>query len=472
MADDPWSEFRVQATPTAPTTAVPQTSPGGDPWAEFRSKQQPGAAPPSQPYSLGPISDVAELGARGINYLAQNYLPESLRPAPRAPGPIGTPVNLPFIGQPSATGLAKGMYESAVSGATLPGDVYAGRVDPLSPEGIRRATDLASITPLSSVPGVAYRAPQVTAPLSSDAIKGAATATYDAIRDQSRAVPLSADYLRAAADDVGAWVNQIGPRAKTAGAAHTAINDIAKPASRGDLGDLVESFRELGKVARENPGDNIAAANMARDRLGGIIDAIQPGLTNTLREADKNYAIAAGSRTVQEKIAKAVEDANQAGLGGNVGNRIRQQFKLGGDVPAWMTPEVEAAYRRVTDPGMGVNTLRNLSGFDPTQSRLGMLMGMGQLAATPFTGGWSTIPMAAGAAARPLYDRMMQNRAAQISQALRAEAPATLAQPGYTSLPGGVLGQQLPMMPSWPTGVLSIGAPRQQPPVPLLPQYL
>lgn len=38
---------------------------------------------------------------------------------------------------------ARGMVNSAVSGATLPGDVATGRVDPMSDEGVRRTQDLA-----------------------------------------------------------------------------------------------------------------------------------------------------------------------------------------------------------------------------------------------------------------------------------------------------------------------------------------
>lgn len=54
------------------------------------------------------------------------------------------------------------MVQGAWSGVTLPGDVYAGRVDPLSDEGIRRAADLAGTVTLGSgampARGVEFRA--------------------------------------------------------------------------------------------------------------------------------------------------------------------------------------------------------------------------------------------------------------------------------------------------------------------------
>jgi hypothetical protein len=55
-----------------------------------------------------------------------------------------------------------GLVQGAVSGATLPGDVYQGKVDPLSDEGIQRATDLAGLAMTGGVAG-AKMAPGETA---------------------------------------------------------------------------------------------------------------------------------------------------------------------------------------------------------------------------------------------------------------------------------------------------------------------
>src|SRR6059036_3932607 len=82
---------------------------------------------------LGPIAGAAELGARGINAIAQS-LPEGIRPAPRAPQPLPYG-KLPFVGEPSNRGL----YESLKDAVKLPGEVMAGKVDPLSEEGIHRS---------------------------------------------------------------------------------------------------------------------------------------------------------------------------------------------------------------------------------------------------------------------------------------------------------------------------------------------
>jgi hypothetical protein len=64
------------------------------------------------------------------------------------------PTAQPWLGIPVA--LARKAIQSAapmaVSGATLPGDVYAGRTDPNSDEAIRRSTYLALTMPLAAMP--------------------------------------------------------------------------------------------------------------------------------------------------------------------------------------------------------------------------------------------------------------------------------------------------------------------------------
>lgn len=58
----------------------------------------------------------------------------------------------PSLGEALATTWPVKMAKSAYEAATLPGDVYAGRVDPMSDEGIGRAFDLAGLVTLGSYP--------------------------------------------------------------------------------------------------------------------------------------------------------------------------------------------------------------------------------------------------------------------------------------------------------------------------------
>eukprot|EP01031_Cornospumella_fuschlensis_P051405 gene51405-62861_t len=52
------------------------------------------------------------------------------------------------------------MVKSAWSGLTLPGDVYAGKVDPLSEEGLSRAMDTAGLAAMGSIPSAVMRKPR------------------------------------------------------------------------------------------------------------------------------------------------------------------------------------------------------------------------------------------------------------------------------------------------------------------------
>jgi len=100
---------------------------------------------------------------------------------------------------------------------------------------------------------------------------------------------------------------------------------------------------------------------------------------------------------------------------------------------------------------MGVNMLRPFAAFDPTSRALGpMLSGMAGFA---HPGALAAMPVGMGA--RAMYDRILKNRAAGISPAMRAEAPATLAQPSYSA--GGAVG--LPAL-SPPTSLLQLMAPQ------------
>jgi len=422
-------------------------------------------------YSYGPISDVAELGARGINWLTQQ-LPESIRPAPREPQPMFQPTNLPLIGQPSATGMASSLYQTGKGAVTLPGDVYAGRVDPLSEEGIQRATDLASLTPLSSLPSVAQRAG--TPALTSTGIKDTASAAYDAVRAHTQDIPLGAPakldmmekltgipsktakttnpYSESLANNVRTTLDQAGTREMVAPETHALLDKIAKAK---DASDLVNARERLGQIIREGSGKDVAAASIARKIVNDALDELAPGTSSVLANADRNYAIAGRSEQFDTRVSRAELRAEQRGSGGNVGNAIRQAIEpLTMPDAKFVSPEVLTAAQNVTQPGWMVNALRPLSIFDPTRHKLSLF---GQASTLPLTFMAGGIFPAAGQAAlggvgygaRAMYDRILKNRAAQVTQAIRAEAPATMAQPGYqaagpTAMP---LRQPPPMLP-------------------------
>lgn len=353
-------------------------------------------------------------------------------PAKVASEDVPGQINIPGIGKPSLIGMAKGLWNTAKSAATLPGDVYAGRVDPTSEEGIRRATDMAAVAQMGAVPTVARRA--ATPALKSAEIQAKAEASYNTLRDQARAIPLGESHSQALADHVRAVVNERGPRAKMAPQTHIEINDIAKAR---DVGDLIDSRKALAKIVREGEGEDIAAAKMAINNLDAAIERVAHKSISILRTADKNYAIAKKAADVETKLEDARRQASTFGSGGNEGNKIRQTFRpmLEKGRDERLSDNVRQAVERTVQPGAAVNALRPLAIFDPTQ-KVGLGLGAASLG--------SSIPlMPAGYAARAMYDRILRKRAEGISEAMRAEAPANVVQPGYR--PGGIVG--MPQLP-------------------------
>src|SRR5689334_19391737 len=94
----------------------------------------------------------------------------------KVPGQISIP--LPGGGSftPSLIGMVKGLLNAGVDAATLPGDVYAGKLDPLSDEGIGRSANLATMTALPSA-GRTLARPAVNASVASE-LKDAARPTF------------------------------------------------------------------------------------------------------------------------------------------------------------------------------------------------------------------------------------------------------------------------------------------------------
>jgi hypothetical protein len=182
---------------------------------------------------------------------------------------------------------------------------------------------------------------------------------------------------------------------------------------------------------------------------------LSPELVGRIKEADKNYAIASDVSKQEKGIANAIEEAGNAGTGGNVGNKIRQavekDLKKARD-KGYLTPEVQTAMEGVTKPGWAVNALRPISAFDPTHSKLGMF-GAGAVAREAMGNPLLASLPIAGYAARAAYDRIMTQRAAKISDAMRAQSPAAMARPGA---PGGIFaGRQAPDLAQ--IGILNLG---------------
>lgn len=359
-----------------------------------------------------------------------------------APKDVPGQISLPGIGKPSMIGLIRGLYETGKSAATLPGDVYAGRVDPLSEEGIKRATDFASIV----VPGgraAVVRRPG-SAPMTTAEIKAGAGKMYDEVTEASRAAPLAAppppkDLMAPmtgvtrkveegiSGADIAQQVRKIAdeptmPRPRAAPEAWKQIDEIEKAR---DIGDLIDIRRNLVELTRGG-GQDVAAAAAALNRLDPQIDFFLPGTTAKLRAADKSYAKAHQVADVETAV-KAIGDTQMPSV--SEATRLQRAFRplLDKGRDKYMSPEARAAVKAVAKPGMGVGMLRTLGAFDPRGIWGATALG----AASVPTMGKAMLLAPAAMAARAARERIMANRAQQAIEALRADAPVNMMQPGY-----------------------------------------
>lgn len=155
----------------------------------------------------------------------------------------------PYIGSPNfrLSTILRHVFDTAKSGATLPGDVYAGRVDPTSEEGIERAADLAMFaTPVA--PKAVPRAAAPSAP--------------------AAAAPARAE-IAAAAENVGmeiprvalmpSWVQKVGAGISDLPVIGAPLQRSAEKALGQAEQRVGETAFELGAASREGAGAGVQA---------------------------------------------------------------------------------------------------------------------------------------------------------------------------------------------------------------------
>jgi hypothetical protein len=369
-------------------------------------------------------------------------------------------VNLPFIGTPSAMGMAQGLAESAKSAYTLPGDVYAGRVDPLSEAGIGRAANMAMLTQLPTPPSVARRA-ATGAPLAAEKIEAQATKGYEAAREAARATEMGGgaklgEYVH---DKIVDQLHQIAPRETLAESVYSKLSGLKRAK---DVGDLIEMRQAIGKIAREGDGSEIRAAMVAKGLLDQEIDSFIPGMSERLIGLDKNYAIAGSVQRLEEGAAAQRTLADSGGP--REGTRLREFGRrvVKSDKP-YITPEVRAAGEELATGNRGKQAIAQL---DPARGGLPMyLQILGNLGGLA-TGGVGHIPtMAMGGAGYitgKVYDRAQRAALERLSEAMRREAPAAIEAGGFT-LPTNVgIQPRLPTPLTYPPLMLAPPDRRQR----------
>lgn len=397
--------------------------------------------------------------------------------APSAAGPSPKPFNvLPFSEDQAGKvhfDPHAGVLGSVLDAFNAPGDAYQGKFDPFSPEGERRALNMATvISPVNpavragdfAIPGVAKNLMQETpAAPAAAALKEATTAGYDAVKATGATYPGQA--VGAFATNAVKDLNDEGFIAEIAPQTHAVLGKLANPpdGSTITLTNLDAARKSLGRVAGnfQNPTEQAASSR--------AINQIDDFISNSGQNAGASTPESEAARLIQEARGNAaagfrsdritgVEDAAQlraaaANSGQNTGNALRSRITsmlLDPKQTRGFSPEELAAARQVVEGTTTSNALRYTGNMLGGGGGLGhSLVGAGGAVAGGLLGGAEgagvgavTLPLVGSAAthgANLLVNRqvnalndLIRKRSPLYQQTLR-DTPYTTANPGVST---------------------------------------
>jgi hypothetical protein len=192
-------------------------------------------------------------------------------------------------------GWPAAMYEGIKSAVTAPTDVVEGRLDPESPEGVKRAMDFTSaalaVNPAvasgsRAIPGVLrnMRKANPKAP-SVDQLLESSEAAYEGIR--AMGVDYSSDAVKSLADDISRELTEKGILAELAPKTHAVLGKLQTPpdGSVASIEGLIAARRAFGNAAGDftNPTERLAAQRVI-DRLDEFLE--KPDQASVVARAD------------------------------------------------------------------------------------------------------------------------------------------------------------------------------------------
>lgn len=343
---------------------------------------------------------------------------EVATPAPAAPSQPWSgsilPVSRDAQGNVSFDSNA-GILGSIKRAVTLPAEVYRGEVDPMSEEGIRRATEMAGVvTPVNpavraadyAIPGArnALVPAKKTRVPTAEELKAAGSAGYDAVRDMG--VEYSSDAVAAAAKVAKQALEQDGILGNLAPKTHRIIDDLANPpeGSTATSAGIEAARRAFGNAAKDfnNPTEQLAASR-AIDVLDGFVQAPDPASVvagpapaagKALADARANYAASKRSDALTGVQDAADLRAAAANSGQNIDNAIRSRLAsllLSPKGSRGFTPAELAEIRKVAEGTLLRNAARNTGNLLGGGGGLGAVVTGGGLAATGLAAGSQTL---------------------------------------------------------------------------------
>jgi hypothetical protein len=246
-----------------------------------------------------------------------------------------------------------GILGSIKRAISLPGDVYTGKVDPMSDEGIGRSMELAGIaSPVNPAVrlgdfalGSVTRGMRKPPPPSAEALRSASGAGYDAARNMG--VDYSSEAVGKLASGLRTGLEQDGILAELAPKTFSVLGKLesAPEGSVAPLSGIEAARRAFGNASKDfnNPTDQLAANRLVRGldefMSGSDPSAVVAGPAaaagKAITDARGNYAAARRSETLMGRgeqdyssVANRADlNAGTANSGQNLDNAIRQQAK-------------------------------------------------------------------------------------------------------------------------------------------------
>jgi hypothetical protein len=399
-------------------------------------------------------------------------LPEGFaldQPAPAKAQQPGINIPNPIIGgesfHPSLIGMVKGLLGSVQSGVTLPRDVYQGKVDPLSQEGIERAIDLTALTALPSAGRpMAYRAPGAI-PTAAE-LGDATTQAYQKVH--SMGLELKPQPVETLATQIEQELSNKGITPRNAGPIYDALGTLKNPpagaviTSRGFDNlrkEMVQATQSSDGSMRTGGGTVIGALDnyLANLPQSHVISGDAQAAAAQFKIARENFKATKRMNIVEGKENLGELNSATANAGQNADNAMRQSFKqmIRPDKYGKTLAEKEgfnaeeiASINQIARGGPVNNTLRFLGKLAPTDT--------GKITANAiaghFTGGMSLIGSAGALAAKLIADHVTKQRAASLLDLVASRSPlgqARAAMGGFTQLPQ-------PRLPTSMMGLLAL----------------
>lgn len=382
----PWDNYQPPPAPSvaagASAVAVPPAAAG--PWQSYAAPSASPATPTPVTVQSAPLPGTTGLGGVSLVPATGGPLPSSGGTGKGANFPPWSAGVLPISSD--QTGAIRfdphaGILGSITSGATLPGDVYTGKVDPLSQEGIQRAAQLATIaTPVNPavrageawLPGPAgVGRPGTVAAPTADQLYAAASSGYDKARG------MGVVYTSRSVSNVAAAartnLEQDGIIAELAPKTFSIVSKLENPPpnSTAPFTGVEAARRALGNAAQDytNPTEAMAARR--------VISALDDFVTNpdpanvvagpaadvaaTVKDARGNYAAASRSDKLQGIENAADLRAAAANSGQNGDNAIRSRVAsllLNPKQLSGFSADEQALLREVAEGSASRNVLR------------------------------------------------------------------------------------------------------------------